>query len=448
MKCILVIGGGVSGLAAARLALKRGFRARISERGMIDTARKAELAQLGIDVMDGGHQESHLEGITTVVLSPGVRPDHPLCVAARARKLPQLSEIDFALADYNGHLIVVTGTNGKSTTVSMAGHILQASGVPVSVGGNLGIPPSDMAAEGALKANLVLELSSYQLEQSEIHPAIAAAFTSFSNDHVERHGSLGAYMVAKWRIFDWVVPGGLCVLTSDVSEAARIHGMKRRSDVDWIEVPGFDLGAQPAPFVGEAGVNGRHNEINAEIAVHLASRATGNEDFRRLAKHLHDFRGLPYRCQKVGAINGHAVINDSKSTNCESTVAALAGLDVPVVLLMGGKGKGESYAPVLTRRSGIKALVCFGESGQSIANELSLTLRADGISTTTHRSMKDAVRDALGLARQFNCGILFSPGCASFDEFRNFEHRGQEFNDAISGLVDKNQAWHRDRPKG
>ena len=158
---------------------------------------------------------------------------------------------------------------------------------------------------------------------------------------------------------------------------------------------------------------------------------------------IDDFKGLPFRCQLVGTLEGHPVFNDSKSTNCESTVAALAGIKAPVVLMMGGKGKGESYLPVIAWRQNVAALVCFGESGQSIADELSLALKATGIDTTTHRSMREAAADAVAKSRRLNCGILFSPGCASFDEFRNFEHRGQEFNDAIAACIEGPQSRGR-----
>lgn len=437
MTRILVIGGGISGAAAARLARKRGFDVRISDRSVIADDKRRQLIAEGIDVSDGGHLETHLDGVSRVILSPGVRADHILCKIAKARAIPMESEINFALAGYSGNLVVVTGTNGKSTTVSMAGHIVEKSGVDVSVGGNLGDPPSDMIARGDLKSNLVLELSSYQLEQSHGHPAVAAAITSFSNDHVDRHGSLEAYFSAKWKVFDWVMPGGLCIMTEEVSRFADGFRKTRRKDVDWIVVPGFDPGSRAPDFVNQAGVPGRHNEINAEISVLLAAKVLGNNDYAALARTLNDFQGLPYRCQFVGLVGGHPVYNDSKSTNCESTVAALAGMKSPVILMMGGKGKGESYLPVIAWKDRVAALICFGESGQSIANELSLPLGAAHVETATHHSMRQAVRDAVTRARALNCGILFSPGCASFDEFRNFEHRGQDFNDAIAAIIEE-----------
>jgi UDP-N-acetylmuramoylalanine--D-glutamate ligase len=226
-------------------------------------------------------------------------------------------------------------------------------------------------------------------------------------------------------------------MTEEVSRFADGFRKTRRKDVDWIVVPGFDPGSRAPDFVNQAGVPGRHNEINAEISVLLAAKVLGNNDYAALARTLNDFQGLPYRCQFVGLVGGHPVYNDSKSTNCESTVAALAGMKSPVILMMGGKGKGESYLPVIAWKDRVAALICFGESGQSIANELSLPLGAAHVETATHHSMRQAVRDAVTRARALNCGILFSPGCASFDEFRNFEHRGQDFNDAIAAIIEE-----------
>lgn len=415
---ILILGGGVSGLAAARLARKIGFLVRISDRTVMPAEKKSSLLALGIEVADGGHDDLHLNGVTAVVVSPGVRADHPLCQVARKANIPIHSEIDFALQHYGGRIVAVTGTNGKSTTVSMIGHILDRLGIEVSVGGNLGDPPSAMVYRDDLKPTLVLELSSYQLEQSAPHPAEAAAFTSFSNDHIERHGTLAAYMAAKWRVFDWVKPGGVCLLTKDVAIAAKSCGMVRRNDVTWVEVAG------------------RHHEINAEISTRVVAHLMQRSDLDALAAFLSNFQGLPFRCELIGTIAGRPVINDSKSTNCESTCAALAGLIEPAILLMGGKGKGESYRSVTTWAGQIHILICFGESGQSIADELFLPLKGLGTETVFFPTMREAALHAARMAKQHRCGILFSPGCASFDEFRNFEHRGQEFNDVIHGTLD------------
>ena len=325
---ILIIGGGVSGIAAAQLARRIGFAVRISDRAVMPAEKKASLVAQGIEIKDGGHNDSHLADVNLVMISPGVRADHPLLLLAQKANLPVESEIDFALQNFHGRLVAVTGTNGKSTTVSMIGHILDRLEIKSSVGGNLGDPPSAMVLRGDLQSTLILELSSYQLEQSHSHPADAAAFTSFSNDHIERHGTLAEYMAAKWRVFGWVKPGGVCLLTKDVSEAAKSCGMVRRTDVTWIEV------------------SGQHNEINAGISVQVVAHLMQRTDFKTLGSLLADFRGLPFRCEVAGTINGNSVVNDSKSTNCESTCAALAGLKAPMILMMGGKGKGESYLSV------------------------------------------------------------------------------------------------------
>jgi UDP-N-acetylmuramoylalanine--D-glutamate ligase len=415
----VVIGGGVSGIAAARLAASRGMKVAISDRTDMDPALKSQLEAAGISCFDGGHSSNHLDGAELVLLSPGVRADHPLLLEAKKRLLPVRSEIDFALQGFSGRLIGVTGTNGKSTTVSMLGHLLGKLAIPVSVGGNIGDPPSDMVMRGELKSNVVLELSSYQLEQSRTLRSDVAIFSSFSHDHLERHGSVQAYFQAKWRLFDGIKPGGLCLMTADVAEVAEKFNLRIPAYSHQIVIPGIRSASTA--------------EINSRLAILAAKHLESQFEEEELLATLADFRGLPYRCERIGQIEGHSVINDSKSTNCESTCAALAGIatGTQIILMMGGKGKGESYRDILASKDKINLLICFGASGQIIADELSSVMK-----TKVFPGMREAVAFAAKSARSAGCGLLFSPGCASFDEFRNFEHRGQEFNHAVYQWLD------------
>lgn len=435
-KRLLVAGGGVSGLAAAELGIMRGYQVTISNQTTLAQETRRELIDKGVLVFDSGHDTIHLKNVDLVVVSPGIPDRHLICVEARKQNIPILSEIDFALQDYRGKIIAVTGTNGKSTTVCMVGQILRRSAVAVTVGGNLGEPPSAMAVRGSFGDFLVLELSSYQLEQSQPHATECAGFTSFSPDHLERHGTLESYMAAKWRIFDWVRPGGLCILTSDVDVVAKSFKMPRRTDVHWKIIPGITSDHPSPEFIPPEICTSRHNAINADMAILLASAVLPQLPVGVLGQQLSDFNSLPFRCERVGSIGGKPVINDSKSTNCESTCAALAGPGPQVVLLMGGKGKGESYLPILQFTKKIGAIVCFGESGQSIANELFSKLAPEGITVIRHESLADAVIEGVEICSKLNCGLLFSPGCASFDEFKNFEDRGQFFNAAVSRYLD------------
>ncbi len=404
----LVIGAGVSGLGAAKFLRGKGDDVRVSERSHLDHAKLHEFAKLGVEVKDGGHDVAHLDGMEKIVLSPGLPATHPLLIAARARKLPMVSEIDLALECYRGKVIAVTGTNGKSTTCAMLGHLLAKLDCLVGVGGNFGDPPTAMLAEGRTPEFLVLELSSYQLEQSlRVRPE-AAVFTSFSYDHLARHGSLQAYFAAKWKVFEQQTAGQIAVLPAYIDAIAEKDGLRFPAGVNVVHA------------------DGAHNALNANFATTVAGHLLG-KDPKTLLPLLADFRGLPHRCEPVGTVPGGPVVNDSKSTNVESTLVALHSMDRPVILMMGGQGKGEPYSPILAEKTKIARLITFGASGKEIADQLRGELPVHEFPT-----LAAALDEIGGILKKHAHGVLFSPGCASFDEFRNYEHRGEVFRTAMA----------------
>lgn len=407
----LIIGAGVSGYGAALLLRQRGHAVRVSERSKLDPAKAETFTKAGVDLRDGGHDLAHLEGVNRIVLSPGLPPTHPLVVAAAQRGLPMISEIDLALENYDGKVIAVTGTNGKSSTCAMIGHALQKLGRSVAVGGNFGYPPTQMIASGLVPDYLVLELSSYQLEQSHLVRPEAAVFTSFSYDHLARHGTLEAYFAAKWKVFEQQKPGQIAALPTYIHEIATKNGLRFPAGVRVVHA------------------EGTHNVLNANLTAAVVSHLTG-EPTDSVLHLLHDFKSLPHRCELVGRVPGGPVINDSKSTNVESTLVALQSLDRPVILMMGGQGKGEPYAPLLAERAKIARLVTFGASGPEIAGQLRGQLPLDEFPT-----LKAALDAIGGILEKHAHGVLFSPGCASFDEFRNYEHRGEVFKTAMARLL-------------
>jgi len=417
----LVIGGGVSGLGAAKWLRKLGHAVRVSNNTPLKPDARAAFLHLGAEVHDAGHDLSHLSGITHVVLSPGLPADHMLVAAATARGLPMISEIDLALQSFKGKLIGVTGTNGKSTICAMLGHILEKSGSKVSVGGNFGDPPTAMLAEGRMGDVLVLELSSYQLDHSHGIHADAAVFSSFSHDHMARHGSLKGYFEAKWRLVAGMRPGSLLVLPAHVADAALEFGAVPPDDV-------LLRLLEPRPALVQYGVKERHNQLNAAFALACAAHVLQCEE-SDLTPLIAGFRGLPHRCEPIGTWRGHAVINDSKSTNVESTLIALADQKTPVVLLMGGKGKDEPYGPILTEKAKIATLVTFGASGPEIARDLRASLKTHEFPT-----LASALQNLPRILEEYPHAVLFSPGCASFDEFQSYDHRGRSFRDAMIAL--------------
>ena len=439
----LIIGGGVSGLGAAKfLRLKRHVAVRVSDGKKILPDYATAFRAIGAEICDGGHHLSHLDGITNVVLSPGLPVTHLLVVEARRRGLPLISEIDLALTAFAGQVVGVTGTNGKSTTCAMLGHLLNGAAVATQVGGNFGDPPTAMLAEDRSGSVWILELSSYQLEQSNaIHPR-AAIFTSFSHDHIARHGSLEGYLAAKWRIFSKMTLEDVAVIPHDIADLAERQELKMKCRVVRTFPSRLALKADGRPGIAieggavhspdgmsidlrELGILEAHNQLNAGFSLVAAAAITGRP-MTELAPFLRGFRGLPHRCEPIGTWKGLPVIEDSKSTNVESTLIALKSQLEPVLLLMGGQGKDEPYRPLLDEARKIARLVTFGASGPKIASELRST-----VATSEFATLQDALENFERIDLSGVRAILFSPGCASFDEFNNYGHRGDSFRNAL-----------------
>jgi len=435
----LVFGAGISGFAAAEHLGRLGEAVYISDDRPINMPEglRGVVSELSSDQIPWPR-------ISTVVISPGVHPTNPVIVDALRRRIPVISEIDLGFDCFRGKLLAVTGTNGKSTTVSMTEFLGKSLGVRINACGNIGIPPTSLNLRRAPSdLTAVVELSSYQLEGSSNWPADTAAITSFSPDHLARHKTLEKYFETKWQITKWIKPEGLLLLSPDVAKFAITHrsewpkceviivgdqnqGLKLPSRFET-----FGISGGVGRFRGknfnflEYGLLGTHNHSNAAMAclmIEKIYKTKLEESLRALAS----YPGLPFRCEVVYSSPKFQVVNDSKSTNLESTVVALSVMKRPAILLMGGQGKGESYASLSLSAGRIKNLITFGASGQQIASDASKFINAE-----IFEKMGPAVLRALQLARDNNWDILFSPGCASFDEFRNFEDRGLVFNKIV-----------------
>lgn len=446
----LIVGGGVSGLGAAEFLTSRGQVVRISDGGTIIGERRRRLESLRVEIRDGGHSLDHLEGVTDVVISPSVTLDNLVHTAARERGLRVHTELDLALSDYSGTVIAITGTNGKSTTCVMIDHLMRRLGLDSRAGGNLGEPPTAMAAEHRLGTHLSLEVSSYQLEFTSTLRPVASVFTSFSHDHLKRHGTLAGYMAAKLRVFENMGPSHRAIMPSTVLDAIREHGqLNMRCPADVIsphdacpaDIRDLPTGSRRLVFDGmyrlkdaegslvcdftESELSERHNILNAAFSVLSVAHVTGRSP-QSLVPLLRDFQGLPFRCQTIGSWDGEPVINDSKSTNVESTLVALASQNKPVLLILGGLGKDESFLPLLDLRHRIDRVLAVGHTGPAIEREL-----REHLSVTLVPTLAEALRDLPRLRGAAPLPILFSPGCASFDEFKNFENRGDFFNETM-----------------
>lgn len=417
----LVIGAGISGYGACRYLRAKSEAVRVSERSTLAPSDRAKYESAGVEIKDGGHDISHLLGVSQVIPSPGLPADHILLKAAHERNILIVSEIDLALRDYTGTVIGITGTNGKSTTVGMIDFGLRTLGFSSAPAGNFGDPPTLMIAEGRMPEHLVLELSSYQLEQSYSVHADAVLITSFSNDHLARHGTERDYFAAKWRLVEDRKANTPVIISKDVADTAKRFSFPLPKETVIVSEDDF-----PDNLTHLEGPHNLRNAAFSSLVISLIKKIP-IEKARAAVK---DYPGLPHRCQLVGSFGKRKIYNDSKSTNVESTLVALETMKEPVILLMGGIGKGESYSPILKKKNKIALLLTFGPTGPEISSAL-----ANEVTVKNFPTLASLFQAFDGIIKERSESILFSPGCASFDEFRNFAHRGDYFTEQIKSLL-------------
>ena len=442
----MVLGLGRSGLAAVRLAVSNGARVLAADlRSEDDLAAAAgEARSMGAEVHGGGHPPTLVEGADLVVTSPGVPPDAPILVEARVRQIPVWGEVELAWRFCRGRILGITGSNGKSTVTSMAGTILRASGIPGGTGGNLGTPLSELLAEDSPEAVHAVELSSFQLEATDSFHADGAVVVNLSPDHLDRYDTFDDYVAAKARLLQGQEPDGFAILNADDPESTRLRSSVRgelyrfstREAVargGWIHdgVLTLALGGNEEPILAtaELAVRGDHNLANA-LAAAIGCRLLGST-IDAIAEGLRSYRALPHRLERVGAVAGVEFYNDSKATNLDAAIRALLSFEPGTVhLILGGRDKGAdwaSLAPHLRRHA--RRILLVGEAGDTIREALADTSEMESCGT-----VEAAVRAGLEKARPGDV-VLLSPGCASFDQYRNFEERGDDFKSAVEALM-------------
>ena len=436
---VLVYGMGLSGLAAARFLRQRGV-------DVLGVDRRSEGADAtGFEIWSEDRLgEGDLDRFDGVVLSPGVPPSRPLVVAARRRGMPVIAEVELAFPFLDGPVLAISGSNGKSTTTSMTGAVLVAGGVRAEVCGNIGVPLCDVV-DGPAGRVFVVEMSSYQLETTDrFHPR-AAALLNVSPDHLDRYGNIEAYAAAKRRLFVRQCGNDVSVVNADdpwtaaAATAARRRAFSRRGPVD--DGCYVDRGAviERTPGGGErelfaatdVPVPGPHNLENAMAAALLAA-ALGTPP-PAIRAGLRSFTGLPHRLQKVRERRGVAYYDDSKGTNLDATAKSLEGFpDHAVHLILGGRNKGADFRTLQTiveRRA--RAVYLIGEAAAEIEGAFA-ALRGR-LSMLRAETLDRAVAAAADAADAGDV-VLLSPACASFDQFRDFNHRGDEFQRLVAEL--------------
>ena len=403
----LVVGLARSGRAAAAALARRGVDVVAADRS--PDADGGRLDDLGVELRLGTEEEALLEGVDLVVKSPGVPAESPLVPAARSREVPIWSEVElgYRLLPTGSRLIGVTGTNGKTTTTELLGAILRAAGRPVEVAGNVGRALTDAAEVAADDSWIVCELSSFQLEDVQTLACDVAVLLNLESDHLDRHGTFDAYRAAKLRIF----------------ERARAKVVPRGSGLDGTEFSADDaLPAEPL-------IPGRHNRENAAAAT-AAARAAGVPD-DAIAQALSTFPGVPHRLELVRELHGVRWVNDSKATNTAAATRGIAAYDAPLRLILGGSLKGEDFGPFARALpENVRSIYLVGAATDELAAALDTAgrgyVRAGDLPTAVSRAAADAVSGDI---------VLLSPACASYDQFTNFEERGDTFRRLVEELT-------------
>jgi UDP-N-acetylmuramoylalanine--D-glutamate ligase len=435
----LIVGLGATGLAAARYLRDAGCRvtvvdSRAAPPGLDALAREHPDVPVALETLD----PATLEGVERIVLSPGLSPELPLVVEAKRRGIEVVGELELFARAATAPVLAVTGSNGKSTVTSLAAALLRAQGLTAPAGGNLGPPALELLAAGPVDA-YVLEVSSFQIETTQSLKPRAAALLNISPDHMDRHGSLEHYAALKasllaaseTAIVNWddplvreLAPRRDTTIPFSVTEALNVGwSIVAKGGARWLAWE-----RDPLLPAAELRLTGRTGEANALAALALV-QCLGGELGAALAA-LTEFSGLPHRLSPVAERAGVRYVDDSKATNVGAAIAAIEGIDVPIVLIAGGQSKGADFTPLAAAMAGrVRAAVLLGEAADTLERAL-----AGRVPTVRVDSMPAAVTAAAGLAAVGDC-VLLSPACASQDMFRDYRERGEIFARAARELV-------------
>jgi UDP-N-acetylmuramoylalanine--D-glutamate ligase len=410
---VLVVGLARSGAAAAEALLVQGARVVGFDRNeALDAGR---LVERGVEIHLGREEETLLQGIDLVVKSPGVPGETLLVRAARKRAVPVWSEIELGARLLSNPLLGVTGTNGKTTTTELLGAVFRSAGRPVEVAGNVGRPLTSLVGSSSPDAWVVCELSSFQLEDVETLRPRVAVLLNLEPDHLDRHGTFEAYADTKLRIFERQGADDVAVVPRDLGS---IPGGARRVTF----AADDELPAEPL-------IPGPHNRENAAAAT-AAARAAGIHD-ADIAEALRTFEGVPHRIELVRELRGVRYVNDSKATNVAAALRALASFpDARLHVILGGRGKHESFAPLAPSFKLDDKAYLIGEAAEEIAQALA----AAGVPLAHAGTLENALEEAAAAAAPGDV-VLLTPACASFDQFRDFEARGDAFRSLVGELT-------------
>src|SRR5437667_1133035 len=444
-KRVLVVGLGKSGVASALFLKAKGAHVTVSDAKSEDQLGEAIplLLDAGIAVETGGHGERTFHGQDLIVVSPGVPVDAPSLVQARSLGETVIGEIELAAQFFPGTIVAITGSNGKTTTTTLAGELIAASGFPTIVGGNIGTPAISLVEGATPETMAVLEVSSFQLETIQTFRPKVAVVLNVTPDHLDRHRTFETYVDAKGRIFDNQQADDFAVLNADDPVCVGLAG-RTRAQVFWFsrkkEVQqGASLrdgrilfrdssGQQEIMVASEIPLKGAHNLENTLAAICAGALMKCAPERIRAA--VRNFKAVEHRLEYVATVRGVEYYNDSKATNVDATIKALESFPANIHLILGGKDKGSDYTVLNDLlRQRVKRVYTIGAAAEKIESQVK-----DAAEIVHAESLDSAVQRARASAQPGDI-VLLAPACASFDQFRNYEQRGKVFKALVQRLA-------------
>ncbi|MEZ0344083.1 MAG: UDP-N-acetylmuramoyl-L-alanine--D-glutamate ligase [Caldimicrobium sp.] len=443
-KRVVVIGFGKSGQAATRLLLVKGAEVIVSEerpREKLPPSYLSSMEVQGVIFETGGHNPETLKKADLIVVSPGVPPE--VFKPAIEKGVPVISELELAFRflspEERANIVAITGTNGKTTTTAMISDLLKLSGFKVFTGGNYGIPLSEYVLSNVKLDKIVLEVSSFQLEKIETFYPHIGLLLNITPDHLDRYQSLEEYAYYKYRLFENQCAEDFSLLPYGEPFFKRFKNMIK-GKIFWVSegekenvsafveenkvVLRWSSGEKEIYSLNGFRLFGEHNKFNLAMAL-LAGRLAGGTP-QAGEKLIKEFTGFPHRLEYVGTFGGITFINDSKATNVDATLQALKGLFGPIILILGGRHKGASYKPLAPLiKEKVKVLILMGEARFVIQEEL-----GNLVETYLSEGLPEALAISFQVAKPGDI-VLLSPACSSFDQFRDYQERGEVFKDLV-----------------
>jgi UDP-N-acetylmuramoylalanine--D-glutamate ligase len=439
---IVILGGGESGTGAALLAKRKNFDVFVSDQSFLKDKYREELVKSGIEFEEGKHTEEKILNATLIIKSPGIPDKAEVVKKAKEKKIEIVDELEFAFRFATGKVIAITGTNGKTTTTLLTYHLLKSAGVDVALAGNVGLSMARQVAERDYDW-YVVEISSFQLDGTSSFKPTVGVLLNITPDHLDRYDyNLQNYVNSKFRLVRHMSENETLIYYID----DRIVGTEVNAKLIAARQLPISLSDQATPVhydgekmsfgfatafkisQGETTLKGPHNLINTMAAVSAAQIAGLSEV--QIREGLKTFKNAPHRLESIANINGVEFVNDSKATNVDSVVYALGSYTGPLVWIAGGVDKGNDYSLIEKEvKQKVRSLICLGKDNEKLRK----AFEGKVPSVKETQKVKELVRMALAEAKQGDV-VLLSPACASFDLFKNYEDRGDQFRAAVLEL--------------